>query len=72
MSIHFEEDKKTSILFTRSKTPAELNISFQDHLIKWYDCVKYLAFFLDYNLNGEIIARNVLNEVKYKLRFLYR
>ena len=72
MSIHFEEDKTKSTLFTRSKTPAELNISFQDHHIKWYNCVKYLGFFLDYSLNEEIIARNVLNEVNAKLRFLYR
>ena len=37
LSIHFGEDKTKSILFTRIKTPAKLNISFQDHLIKQYN-----------------------------------
>ena len=56
LSIHFGEDKTNSILFTRSKTPAKLNISFQDHLFKQYNCVEYLGCFVDYNLNGETIA----------------
>ena len=38
LSIHFGEDKTKSILFTRSKTPAKMNISFQDHLMKQYNC----------------------------------
>ena len=56
MSFHFGEDKTKSILFARSKTPAKLNIYFQDHLIKQYNCVEYLGCFLDNNLNGETIA----------------
>ena len=61
LSIHFVEDKTKSILFTRSKTTAKLDISFQDHHIKQYNCVEYLGCFLDYNLNGETIPQNVLN-----------
>ena len=72
LSIHFGEDKTNSILFTRSKTPAKLNISFQDHLFKQCNCVKYLGCFLDYNLNGETMAQKVLNKINGKLTFLYR
>ena len=61
LPIRFSEDKTQSILFTRSKTPAKLNISFQDHLIKQYNCVEYLGCFLDYNLNGETIPQIIFN-----------
>ena len=69
LPIHFGEDKTKSILFTRSKTQAKVNISFQDHLIKQYNCIEYLGCFLDYNLNGETMARKVLNKINGKLKF---
>ena len=72
MWIHFGEDKTNSIFFTRSKTPAKLNISFQDHLFKQYNCVEYLGCFVDYNLNGETIAWKALSKFNSKLNFLYR
>ena len=72
LSIHFGEDKTKSILFTRSKTPEKLNISFQDHSIRQYNCVEYLGCFLDYNLNGEIMAGKILKKINDKLKFLYR
>ena len=72
MLIQLGEDKTKSILFTMSKTPGKLNISFQDHLIKLYNCVKYLGCFLDYNLNGETMARKALSKINVKLKFLYR
>ena len=72
LSVHFGEDKTKSILYARSKTPAKLDISFQDHHIKQYNCVEYLRCFLDYNLNGETMARKVLNKINVKLKFLYR
>ena len=77
LSIHFGEDKTKSILFTRSKTPEKLNISFHDHSIRlntlvYYNCVEYLGCFLDYDLNGETLARKILKKIKDKLRFLYR
>ena len=68
--IQLGEDKAKSILFTMSKTPEKLNISFQDHLIKLYNCVKYLGCFLDYNLNGETMARKALNKINGKLKLL--
>ena len=71
LSIHFGEDKTKSVLF-RGKTPAKLNISFQDHFIKQYNCVEYLGCFLRYNLNGETMTRKVLNNISGKLKFLYR
>ena len=72
MSIHFGEDKTKSILFTRSKTPEKLSISFQDHSIRQYNCVEYFDCFLDYNLNGETMARKILKKINDKLKFLYR
>ena len=72
LPIHFGKDKTKSILFTRSKTPAKMNISFQDHLTKQYNCVEYLRCFLDYNLNGETMGQKVLNKINSKLKFLYR
>ena len=70
--IHFGEDKTKSILFASSKTRAKLNISFQDHLIKQYNCVEYLGCFLHYNFNGETMVRKVLNKINGKLKFLKR
>ena len=72
LSIHFGEDKTKSILFTWSKTPEKLNISFQDHSIRQYNCVEYLGCFLDYNLNGETMVRKILKKINDKLKFLYR
>ena len=65
-------DKIKSVLFTRSKTPARLNIYFQEYFIKQYNCVEYLGCFLDYNLNEEAMTRKVLNKTNGKLKFLYK
>ena len=72
LSIHFGEDKTKAILFTRSKTEAKLNICFQDHSIKQYNCVEYLGFLLNNNLCGESMARKALKKINGKLKFLYR
>ena len=72
MSIHFGEDKTKSILLTRSKTPEKLNVSFQDHSIRQYNCQEYIGCFLDYNLNVETMARKILKEINDKLKFLYK
>ena len=70
LSIRFGEDKTKSILFTRSKTAEKLNISFQDHSIRQYNCVEYLGCFLDYNLNGKAMARKILKKINGKLKQL--
>ena len=70
LSIPFGEDKTRYILFTRSKKTEKLNINFQDHSIRQYNCVEYLGCFLDYNLRGETMARKVLNKINGKLKFL--
>ena len=64
--------KQNQFFLLGLKPPAKLRISFQDHLIKKYNCVKYLGCFLDYNLNGETIARKVFNKINGKLKCLYR
>ena len=72
LSIHFGEDKTKAILFTRKKTEAKLNICFQDHSIKQYNCVEYLVCLLDNNLCGESMAGRALKKINGKLKFLYR
>ena len=57
LSIHFGEDKAKAILFTRDKTEAKLNIGFQDHSIKQYNCVEHLGCLRDNNLCEESMAR---------------
>ena len=46
---------------------AKLNICFQDHSIKQYNCVEYLGCLLDNNL-----ARRVFKKINGELKFLYR
>ena len=74
LSIHLGEDKTKTILFTRNKTEAKLNICFQDHSIKQYNCVEYLGCLLDNNLCGESMARKAHRKLKLnrKLKFLCR
>ena len=63
--------KQKAILFTRSKTETKLNICFQGHSIKQYNCVEYLDCLLDSNLCGESMARKALKKIYRKLNFLY-
>ena len=72
LSIHFGEDRRKVILFTRNKTEAKLNICFQDHSIKQSNCVEYLGCLLDSNLYGESMTRKALKNINGKLKFLYR
>ena len=67
LSIRFREGiKKSNQFFLLGVKPQ------QDHLIKQYNCVKYLGCFLDCNLNGKTTARKVLNKINGKLKFLSR
>ena len=72
LSIHFGGDKTKAILFTRNKTEAKLNICFQDHSVKQYNCVEYLGCLLDNNFCGESVARKALKKINGKLKTLYR
>ena len=72
LSIHFGEDKTKAIPFKRNKTDAKLNICFQDHSIKQYNCVEYPGCLLDNNLCGQSMARRALKKINGKLIFLYR
>ena len=71
LSIHFGKGKTKAILFTRNKTEAKLNICFQNHSIKQYNCVEYLGGLLDNNFSGESMTRRALKKINEKLRFLY-
>ena len=72
LSIHFGEDKTKAIPFKRNKTDAKLNICFQDHSIKQYNCVEYPGCLLDNNLCGKSMAKRALKKINEKLIFLYR
>ena len=56
----------------RDQTEARLNICFQDHSIKQYNCVEHLGCLLDNNLCEESMARRALEKINGKLKFLYR
>ena len=53
----------------RNKTEAKLNICFQDHSIKQYNCVEYLGCLLDNNLCGESMPRKALKKITGNLDF---
>ena len=72
LSIYFGEDRTKAILFTKNNTKAKLNICFQDHSIKQYNCVEYFGCLLDNNLCGESMARRALKKINGKHKFLYR
>ena len=72
LSIHFEEDKTKSILFSKTRGLKEINISFASHSIKQHETVEYLGCQLDSKLSGEAIASKILKKINAKLKFLYR
>ena len=70
LSIHFGEDKTKSILFSRTKSLKEINISFTGHSIKQHETVEYLGFQLDSKLSGEAMASKVLKRINTRLKLL--
>ena len=71
-SIHFEEDKTKSILFSKTRGLKEINISFAGHPIKKHETVEYFGCQIDSKLSGEAMASKFLNKINAKLKFLYR
>ena len=70
LSIHFGEDETKVILFTRNKAETKLNICFQDHSIKQYNCVEYFGCLLDNNLCRGSMARRALKKIIQTSRIL--
>ena len=62
LSIHFEEDKTKSILFSKTRGLREINIFFAGHSIKQHETVEYLGCQLDSKLSGEAMASKVLKK----------
>ena len=62
LSIHFEDDKTKKKFFSHMKSPPKLSISYGDYSLKQHNTVEYLGCYLDFNLNGESIARRVLKK----------
>ena len=54
------------------KSPPKLYISYGDYYLKQHNTVEYLGCYLDYNLNGQSMARRVLKKINTKLNFLWR
>ena len=75
LSIHFDEDKTKSILFSskhRLKNSKPLNIHYKDINIKQYSKATYLGCIFDETLSGDSMALHVINKVNSRLKFLYR
>ena len=75
LSIHFGEDKTSSILFGskhKIENSKPLNIQYYDIKIKQYSKVTYLSCRFDKTLSGESMAIHVINKINSRLRFLYR
>ena len=70
LSIHFGEDKTKSILFSKTKSLKEINISFVGHTIKQHETVEYFGCQLDSKLSGKAMASKVLKNAI--LKFQYR
>ena len=47
------------------KRPPKLNISYGDYSLKQHNTVEYLGWYLDSNLNGESMARGVVEVSEY-------
>ena len=52
LSIHFRDDERKTIFFSRMKRSQELNISYGDYSLKQHNAAEYLGCYLDSNLNG--------------------
>ena len=75
LSIHFDEDKTKSILFSskhKIKKAEPLKIRYKDIEIAQHKKVTYLGCILDETLNGESMALNVLKKGNSKLKCMYR
>ena len=75
LSIHFGEDKTTSILSSsrdKIKKASSLNIQYKGKRVKQYSKITYLGCIFDETLSAESMATHVTNKVNSKLRFLYR
>ena len=69
LSIHFNEDKTKSILFSGDKNLPELNKTYSNNRINQYRILEYLYFCLDAILSGESMAMNYLRKINTKLQF---
>ena len=54
------------------KSLPKVNISYGEYSLKQHNTVEYLGCYLDFNLNGESMARRVLKKINTKLNFLWR
>ena len=72
LSIHFGENKTKSILFPKTRSLKEINISFACHSIRQHESVEYVGCQLDSKLSREAMASKVLKKLNVKLKFLYR
>ena len=72
LSIHVRENKTKSMLFSKTKSLREINMSFADHSIKQHEKVEYVGFQLDFKLIGEAKSLKFLKKENAKLNFLYR
>ena len=75
LSIHFDEDKTKSTLFSSKrniKKVPKLKINYKNTQIKQHSKVTYLGCILDETMSEESMALKVINKINLRLKFLHR
>ena len=69
LSVHFGEEKTKCIIFSREKNLAELNLTYNNKIIKRYCMVEYHSCSLDASLARESMSMQSHRKVSTKLQF---
>ena len=75
ISIHFGEDKTTSILFAskrKIKKAPKLNLTYNYIQIKQHSKATYLGCILDETMSGEPTSLEVINKINCRFKLLHR
>ena len=75
LTIHFDEDKTKSILFSskhRIKKLHELEIIYDNIRIKQHSRVTYPGCILEKTMSGESMTNKVISKVNVRLKYLHR
>ena len=71
LSAYFEKDETKSILFSKTRSLRESNISSVGDSMKQHETVVYLGCQLDSKFSGKEMDSKLLKKTNAKLKFLY-
>ena len=71
LPIDFDEDETKCILFSKEQNLLELNITYNNNIIKQFHVVECLGYYLDATLCEESMEMKSLKKIKRKLQFLH-